>query len=595
MATRMYVCESAEHPSSLLLGLNEQRLKGSLCDITIRVQGHLFKAHVNVLASAMGYFRDLFCKPNKEKHEGIIDIPMIVNSTGFAKILDFVYTSQLCLSQSTVMQVMCSACYLQIPYVVEKCQEFITTHGHVSNSALPSIGGPASQQQRHPASKQSPGATQQSASASLTLLSQLNKASDLSRARALEIAKLSPDEGRRVMELSAQQKLSPQGQEADEQQMPECELINTPPSPGGHSNGDDRIASGSPDTDDSGRQKDHGVNTKQIKTELYCINNEDYEINGARDIHDVTEGNEREQIDHNSLAAYFRENEHWLEPERNSATYYSIQQSQENGDRLQVNGNANETYPPSHMNMVAKKEKPKKEYRCEYCNKMFGRQQHLKRHILTHTGERPYPCQYCDKRFRRSEHLKHHLVSHENVTGFVSPPSKKRQRRDRDDAVALSKMMLDTYGQMNESERLAITAAPVVLPSMYTDVTDRNRQSPLESQKMQYTSAGVTQFTSSASGDSNDVHRQKESALLTALNLSRAPKDLSPSSTDITSANMDTDEKTADENATSSGQASPKSESNSVGGYDENPGIIGMEGSEVLTSDLKRLIAAFDE
>lgn len=27
MATRMYVCESAEHPSNLLIGLNEQRLK----------------------------------------------------------------------------------------------------------------------------------------------------------------------------------------------------------------------------------------------------------------------------------------------------------------------------------------------------------------------------------------------------------------------------------------------------------------------------------------------------------------------------------------------------------------------------------------
>lgn len=42
--------------------------------------------------------------------------------------------------------------------------------------------------------------------------------------------------------------------------------------------------------------------------------------------------------------------------------------------------------------------------------------------------------------------------------------------------MALSKIMLDTYSQMNESDRLAMTAAPVVLPSMYTDVTDRNRQ-----------------------------------------------------------------------------------------------------------------------
>lgn len=35
----------------------------------------------------------------------------------------------------SVFQVLCSACYLQIPYVVEKCQEFITTHGHVTSPA----------------------------------------------------------------------------------------------------------------------------------------------------------------------------------------------------------------------------------------------------------------------------------------------------------------------------------------------------------------------------------------------------------------------------------------------------------------------------
>lgn len=40
-------------------------------------------------------------------------------------------------------QVLCSACYLQIPYVVEKCQEFITTHGHVTPSGASSMSIPA--------------------------------------------------------------------------------------------------------------------------------------------------------------------------------------------------------------------------------------------------------------------------------------------------------------------------------------------------------------------------------------------------------------------------------------------------------------------
>jgi len=68
----------------------------------------------DLFSDAFYFYRDLFCKATKDKHEGVIDIPMIVNSTGFAKVLDFVYTSQLCLSQSTVMQVSCR----ELQYVV---------------------------------------------------------------------------------------------------------------------------------------------------------------------------------------------------------------------------------------------------------------------------------------------------------------------------------------------------------------------------------------------------------------------------------------------------------------------------------------------
>ena len=37
MSTRMYVCESGEHPSSLLSGLNEQRLKVYCAPIVVHL------------------------------------------------------------------------------------------------------------------------------------------------------------------------------------------------------------------------------------------------------------------------------------------------------------------------------------------------------------------------------------------------------------------------------------------------------------------------------------------------------------------------------------------------------------------------------
>ncbi len=44
--------------ASVLDSLNRQREDGSLCDLSIHVQGHVFKAHRCVLAASSPYFHD---------------------------------------------------------------------------------------------------------------------------------------------------------------------------------------------------------------------------------------------------------------------------------------------------------------------------------------------------------------------------------------------------------------------------------------------------------------------------------------------------------------------------------------------------------
>lgn len=44
--------------TSVLDGLNRQREDGQLCDLSIHVQGHVFKAHRCVLAASSPYFHD---------------------------------------------------------------------------------------------------------------------------------------------------------------------------------------------------------------------------------------------------------------------------------------------------------------------------------------------------------------------------------------------------------------------------------------------------------------------------------------------------------------------------------------------------------
>ncbi|CAL1279633.1 unnamed protein product [Larinioides sclopetarius] len=54
----------------------------------------------------------------------------------------------------------------------------------------------------------------------------------------------------------------------------------------------------------------------------------------------------------------------------------------------------------------------KKNHECLFCDYSTGHLAHLKRHINSHTGERPYICSVCGQDFRQKAHLKRHMTTH---------------------------------------------------------------------------------------------------------------------------------------------------------------------------------------
>ncbi|KAI7157318.1 hypothetical protein D0865_08963 [Hortaea werneckii] len=76
---------------------------------------------------------------------------------------------------------------------------------------------------------------------------------------------------------------------------------------------------------------------------------------------------------------------------------------------------------------------PHKSHSCPIpmCGRLFKRLEHLKRHVRTHTQERPYLCNLCSKAFSRSDNLAQHKRTHE-TSADGSAPSEEEMEEERE-------------------------------------------------------------------------------------------------------------------------------------------------------------------
>ena len=66
------------------------------------------------------------------------------------------------------------------------------------------------------------------------------------------------------------------------------------------------------------------------------------------------------------------------------------------------------------------------------CGRLFKRLEHLKRHVRTHTQERPYVCSLCNKAFSRSDNLAQHRRTHEANPDGTMPTEEDIDDLDED-------------------------------------------------------------------------------------------------------------------------------------------------------------------
>lgn len=116
------------HSDTVLSNLNEQRIRGVLCDVTIIVEDTKFKAHSNVLAASSLYFKNIFWSHTICISGHVLELDDL-KAEVFTEILNYIYSSTVVIKrQETVLDLAAAGKKLGISFLED------LTENNFSNS-----------------------------------------------------------------------------------------------------------------------------------------------------------------------------------------------------------------------------------------------------------------------------------------------------------------------------------------------------------------------------------------------------------------------------------------------------------------------------
>lgn len=142
MTERIHHINLHNFSNSVLETLNEQRNRGHFCDVTVRIHGSMLRAHRCVLAAGSPFFQDKLLLGYSD-----IEIPSVVSVQSVQKLIDFMYSGVLRVSQSEALQILTAASILQIKTVIDECTRIVSQNVGIGGSgSYPTVPGDSGQE-----------------------------------------------------------------------------------------------------------------------------------------------------------------------------------------------------------------------------------------------------------------------------------------------------------------------------------------------------------------------------------------------------------------------------------------------------------------
>lgn len=433
--------------------LNMLRNDGHFCDITIRVQDKIFRAHKVVLAACSDFFRTKLVGQTEDENKNVLDLHH-VTVTGFIPLLEYAYTATLSINTENIIDVLAAASYMQMFSVASTCSEFMKSSilWNTPNSQ-PEKGLDAGQENSSNCNFTSRDGSISPVSSECSVMERTIPVCRESRRKRKSYIVMSPESPVKCStQTSSPQVLNSSASYAENRNQPVDSSLAFPwtfpfgidrriqPEKGKQAENTRTLEM--PGPSEAGRRMADYVTCESTKTTLPLGTEEDVRVKVERlsdeEVHE--EASQPVSASQSSLSDQQTvpgsepvQEDLLISPQSSSIgsvdegvaeglptlqSTSSTNAHADDDDRLENVQYPYQLYiaPSTSSTERPSPNGPDRPFQCPTCGVRFTRIQNLKQHMLIHSGIKPFQCDRCGKKFTRAYSLKMHRLKHEVIS-----------------------------------------------------------------------------------------------------------------------------------------------------------------------------------